>query len=245
MQIDRELFDWALSSALSEEREGIGRLGEKTLHRTLKYYFEPDKSCHEIKFCGSVADIKNDRGIIEIQTRSFNKLLPKLEKFLETCNVTVVYPIVGSKTICKVDPESGETSQPRRSPKKGRASSALAEIAKIREFIPHERLTVILVFLDVTETRRSSGAIKVGRQKTTKIDTIPSAVSSFVMLKGSEDYKMLIPETLSGEFSSKEFEKATGLHKIDLHGALMLLLKLGIVSRTKDDGKSYTYRIID
>lgn len=243
MQLDRELFDWALSSALSEEREGIGRLGEKTLHRTLKYYFEPDKNCHEVKFCDSVADIKNENGIIEIQTRSFNKLLPKLEKFLETCNVTVVYPIIGSKTICRVDPDSGEALQLRKSPKKGTASHALAEIAKIRHLIPHERLIVMLVFVDVRETRRSTGSVKVGRQKTTKIDTIPTAISSFIVLKDPEDYKRLIPEALSGEFSSKEFEKATGLHKIDLHGALMLLLKLGIVRRKKDDGRSYTYRI--
>ena len=39
------------------DREGIGRLGEKTVHAVLKYYLESDESCHEQKVEGFYADI--------------------------------------------------------------------------------------------------------------------------------------------------------------------------------------------
>ena len=48
----------------------------------LKLAEEPCEACHEIKVKGSVADIKNADGIVEIQTRAFERLLPKLKKFL-------------------------------------------------------------------------------------------------------------------------------------------------------------------
>ena len=100
----QNLLSIACSRAKSEGAEmGIGTYGEKLLHRTLKYYFEPNSDFHEVAFNGSVADIKNGEGIIEIQTRSFEKLVPKLERFLCCSHVTVVYPIIERKRICRMD----------------------------------------------------------------------------------------------------------------------------------------------
>ena len=144
---------------------GIGTFSEKILHRTIKFYFEPDEANHEVEYQGAVIDILGDQGIIEIQTRSFNKLAQKLEKFLPENNVTVVYPIIETRKICRVDTLTGERRPPRKSPKKGRASDALLELGRIRKFIPDKNLTVVIVFVDVIETRMlapasiSSGAL--------------------------------------------------------------------------------------
>ena len=59
----------------------------------MKNYFEPYDENQEIRIGGYVADIVGENGVIEIQTRQFNKLLKKLEAFLDYCDVTVVYPI--------------------------------------------------------------------------------------------------------------------------------------------------------
>ena len=90
------------------ERSGIGTLGEKTLHAVLKNYFEPHKENQEIRIGSFIADIVNENGVIEIQTRQFNKLLRKLENFLEYCNVTIVYPIPQIKYLSWIDTETGE-----------------------------------------------------------------------------------------------------------------------------------------
>ena len=55
-------------------QNGIGTLGEKTLHAALKAYYEPDAESHEIKIGRYIADIVGENGIIEIQTQSFDKL---------------------------------------------------------------------------------------------------------------------------------------------------------------------------
>lgn len=76
----------------NRERNGIGTLSEKTVHAVLKHYYAPDESQHEIPVEGCVADIFNGKEIIEIQTRSFDRMRPKLERFLPLYPVTIVYP---------------------------------------------------------------------------------------------------------------------------------------------------------
>ena len=43
----------------------IGILNERTLHAALKRYYEPDTSCHEVRYKGYVADVLNAQGVIE------------------------------------------------------------------------------------------------------------------------------------------------------------------------------------
>ena len=237
----------SFSKAVERAREGyedggIGTFNEKILHRALKFYFEPDDTKHETEYVGAVADILNHKGVIEIQTRSFNKLGPKLDRFLPVIPVTVVLPIIETKLICRVDIETGESLPTRKSAKKGKAIDALRELAAIRRYIPNDNLTIVLAFVDVIETRMLKGNIKVGRKRTQKLDCIPTSLNSTLTLKSDKDYFALLPEDLPTEFSAADFEKLTKIKGIDSHGALMLLLQLGIISRERT-GRAYTYRI--
>ena len=74
----------------NRERNGIGTLSEKTVHAVLKNYYAPDETQHEIPVEGCVADIFNGKEIIEIQTRSFDRMRPKLERFLPLYPVTIL-----------------------------------------------------------------------------------------------------------------------------------------------------------
>ena len=241
--IDNERFLSALAEAKSAIDNGIGTYGEKLLHRTLKFYFEPDKSNHEVSCYGSVADIKNQDGITEIQTKSFVKLIPKLEKFLPEEKVRVIYPVIENKLISRVDTETGECLPPRKSPRKGRISDALSEISMIRRFIPHPNLEIVVLTVDIIETRRLKGKIRVGRKKTEKIDAIPTALNFILTLSNSEDYRALLPEGLPSEFTSSEFERISKLKNVSAHGALSLFLQLGILSRERNGREAYRYRI--
>lgn len=75
-------------------RNVIGVLSEKMLHSVIKRFIEPNEVLQEVKVCGYYDDIKNDAGIFEVQTRSFNRLRAKLTSYLETERVTVVYSIL-------------------------------------------------------------------------------------------------------------------------------------------------------
>lgn len=240
---ERASFDSAIKRATASGYAvgGIGTYSEKLLHRTLKFYFEPDESKHEVEFLDYVCDVYNDEGITEIQTRNFAAIRAKLERFLEVERVTLIYPIVENKLICKIDEETGESLQPRKSNKRGVLYDALAELSMIRSVIPNDNLTVQILMLDAVETRRLRGNIRVGRKRTQKIDLIPTVLNSSVSLKSQDDYRLFVPDCLEDGFSRSEFEKATGLSSYDSHGALMLLLKLEILKREKGDKKAYKY----
>ena len=93
--IDSQAFDAAKEKIIgkSHNDKGIGTLSEKTLHAVLKMYYEPDEDNHEVAIDGYYADIYNEHGIIEIQTRQLNKLRDKLSVFLNEYQVRVVYPM--------------------------------------------------------------------------------------------------------------------------------------------------------
>ena len=132
-------------------REGIGTLAEKTLHLILKHYAEPDERYHEIKVGRKVADVKSGDRITEIQTRSFDRLRPKLFDFLKEHKVTVVYPVAKEKYIYWIDPISDETTDPRKSPKKGSALDIFPELYKIRMFLSEPNLKFRILLLKVDE----------------------------------------------------------------------------------------------
>ena len=87
--IDTERFLQARKEALGRVggAGGIGTLSEKALHAALKSYYEPDFESREVKVGGFVADIVGENGIIEIQTRGFDRLGRKLDAFLEAARV--------------------------------------------------------------------------------------------------------------------------------------------------------------
>lgn len=245
--IDGARFAVARSRVLSEStlEGGVGTLSEKTLHKILKFYFEPNEEKHEVSYLGSIADIKNEEGIIEIQTGSFERLGPKLEKFLPEIHVTVVHPIALEKTVFWFDKDTGEISEQKRSPKRGRITDALPELYKIRQQITDENLTVRLVFVSVEEYKALDGYGKYKKIRATKMERIPKRIIEILDLKTKNEYKMLIPEGLPTPFFAKDFDKATALKGRRAYYALKFLVDTGLVMRGEKQGRAYTYRIIE
>jgi hypothetical protein len=238
-----ENFANALSAALGRERggRGIGTLGEKTLHAVLKSYFEPNEAYHEIKAGGFVADIVSDSGVIEIQTRSFDRLRKKLGKFLELVPVTVVCPVVREKQIVWLDPESGEASERRKSPKTGKYPDALREICKIHSFLGHENLTLCILLLDVEEYRLRDGYANGGKRGSTRYERIPTALIEELYLKEKSDYAALIPPALPKSFTAADFRRAVRFGGMSASFALKLLCELGLCEKVGQRGRAYVY----
>ena len=147
MEIDVKRFEDAKEKIIGKDRQRlqIGTLSEKTVHAVLKNYYEPDEDKQEIPIEGMYADIYADGEIIEIQTRSFDRLREKLNRFLPLYKVSVVLPIPDIKWLIWIDEETGEMSDKRKSPKKGNAYQAFREFYKIKPYIlNHHHLTNLL-----------------------------------------------------------------------------------------------------
>ncbi len=219
----------------------VGTISEKLLHRVLKFYIEPNSEFHEIPVLGSVADILNSRGITEVQTRSFEKLLPKLEKFLPEYPVELVHPLCSSRYVNYIDRDSGQLIQRRKSPKCDGVNRAATELYKIAKLIPNENLTVRLVFLDFEDFRYKIEKKAWRSSSENLIRRTPTGIAGEIVLKRREDYRIFLPDALGEEFTASELGKLIKLDSRRTHNTLSLLLTLGLIERRGSVGRAYIY----
>lgn len=242
--IDALTLSSARLSALSESEDrsaGVGTLSEKMLHRILKYCIDPDPANHEVEVLGSIADVKKGDVICEIQTRAFDRLVPKLKRFLPEYKVTVLYPIEAEKTLRYVDKTDGSVTEPRKSPRRLRIFDAAKELRKIAPFIGDPNLTVKLVFLKVEEYRLLDGGGKSRTKGATKLERLPTEIISEIDLKSKADYALFLPDGLPDAFSAAEHARLIRRPSRDAYNSLRLLLDLGILER-EAAGRAYIYR---
>ena len=241
--MDKEKFTRARIRALEENGEGyqgIGRLSEKTMHRMLKLCYEPDESLHEIECFGSVADVKNDGGIIEIQRASLAYLIQKLERFLPHSPVTVVHPIVAKKRVRRLNTETGEITSSGRTVKGKTVFDSAFEIYKIRKFIGNEGFTLILLLLDCDEYKVHDPRARRGRGGDHRVECIPTDVIAEYILCDPTDYLALLPDDLADGFTAEEFKKSVKSRSRYAYYYLRLLVDLGLMTREKQ-GAKYLY----
>lgn len=225
------------------ERQGIGTLSEKTVHAVLKLYYAPDTDMHEIPIENYVADIYTGKEIIEIQTRQFNRMRNKLEVFLKLYPVTIVYPIPRQKWLIWIDEESGELTEPRKSPLKGNAYMAFAELYKIKTFLKDPNLHLKFVLLDMEEYRLLNGWSRDRKKGSCRYDRIPSAFVEEISVDSVFDYMQFVPYELEEPFTSQDFAKAAHINKGLAQTVLNILTYVDCVCRVGKKGNSILYSV--
>lgn len=240
---DSRRFAEACEKVIDRERlrTGIGTYGEKTLHAVLKYYFEPYEDSHEVRLGPFVADIVGEQGVIEIQTRSFDKLRKKLDAFLEVARVTVVYPVPCNKWLVWMSEETGEVTKRRKSPKKGTPWDSFRELYKIKSYLTHPNLTLCVVLVDLEEYRLLNGWSKDRKKGSTRSDRIPLALTSECILKSPADYAGLLPDAMPSPFTTADLARVCRLSPACASAALNVLYTVGAVVRTGKQGNRYLY----
>ena len=172
---DKLRFDSICRAVAAEglSGEGIGTMAEKRMHKALKRYICEDESCHEVRIKpdgapstesreraesgrgGYIADIYENGKIFEIQTGGFYPLKKKIEFYLKNTDfkITVVHPLVECKWSVWVDPETGETTPRRRSPKKEKLVDLLPETFWLSDFLDSDRLYFLSPIIEAEEYR--------------------------------------------------------------------------------------------
>lgn len=241
----RQAFLQAKNIILDESQNnlGIGTLSEKTTHAILKYTYCPDPFYHEIPVDGSVADICTEAEIIEIQSAGFHTLKKKLDKFLHKKPVTIVYPVPHSKWIHWIDPETGEITDKRKSPKCGTAMEIFKELIYIMPYLQNPNLHICITLLDLEEYRLLDGWSKDKKKGSHRYDRIPINIFDEVHLDCVNDYMQLIPYPLPEPFTMKDFQKASHLSPKISQRALKILRELQLVEQTGMKGRAYLYKV--
>ena len=242
--MDEVRFNAAVARALLRKREGggIGMLGEKTLHSALKYYYEPNELSHEQRAQGYFADVKNEDGIIEVQTGSMGALRGKLREYLKTDHVTVVHPVVRKSAIIWIDSKTGEATRSRSS-RVGRAEDAFLQLMYLEDIPLDPSLTVVVPLVDIEEERLVTG-VRRGQKRYTKLDKIPTAMVGEEVFSSPADYLKYLPRGLvsGGGFTAKRLAPALGVKSATAHAMLYTLLNLGLAERAKR-GRGYVYTV--
>lgn len=242
-------FEAARLSGLAhlQERQGIGTLKERSLHSILKYWADPDESHHEIRLgLGRiVADVFDGERVMEIQTRSFYSLRPKLDKILPLYPVTVIYPIAYTKKLIWVDTGSGESSKPRKSPKTGSVWDAFSELYRIRSYLTNPQLTIRLVLLDMEEYKLLNGWSEDGKKGSCRMERIPTALHGYVDLSSAADYTALLPDDLPGVFTTKDLSDSIHRSRRNAGYIINIMYTIGAIIRTGKQSRAFLYKKAD
>ena len=221
--------------------QGVGTLGEKTLHAVLKRMIELDMSRHEVKLGRYTADVFNERGVFEVQTRSRHKLKPKLTALLPYYPVTVVIPVVETKWLLTMDPETGELKDRRKSPKRGKVAGLLPELVYLKPLLKDQNLSFLLVRLEGEELRLPVAG---KRRPVTPLEFAPTRFLGTVTLRTAADYAALLPADLPETFTARTLARALGLPAGQSSAAANVLCYMGAIHRTGAQGKAYLYTTI-
>lgn len=221
----------------------IGTLNEKSIHSTLKKYYEEDESKHEININGYIADILNNGVITEIQTRDFSRLKSKLKAYIPEYKVRIVYPVNIVKYINWVDTVTQEVLERRKSPSRVSKQDIFKELYKIREFLREDKITFTVVLLQTEEYKYLDGYGKNNKSHATKIDKIPTSIIDEINFSIVGGYEQFIPNTLKDKFNSKDFSKEAHCNIEIARITLLILTELGVVKRVGKENRSYTYEI--
>lgn len=242
-----DYFDLSRNLVLQRQEAlgGIGTLGEKTVHSTLKQYLSHDLANQEIKIGSYFADVCVDGHIFEIQTRQFHKLRSKLEFFLQEHPVTVVYPVTNYNQLRWVTPDTGEITAPKKSARRGNPLQVFAELYGIRPYLSHPNFSLKIVLMDMEEYRLLDGYGKDKKKRATKCDKFPLKLVAEYDIETPRDYMMLLPEELPDVFTAKDFAKIAKIPVSLAQTALLLLTELQIVLRTGKQGNAYIYELKD
>lgn len=244
--MDTNRFDKSIAKIVTRyhENHGIGTLGEKTVHAVVKCYMEPDEDYHETPIDGYVADIFRDDRVIEIQTGSFERLRGKLETFLPNYHVTVVHPIPLTKTLCWVDPDTGEIVERGRPVKRGKPQMIFPELYAIRPFLKDPNLSIVILMIDMEETKLLDGYGPDKKKRATKYDRLPLRLVEELHIDCPDDYRMLIPIELE-HFTSADYAKAVRIPKYEGTTAMQILYEMGVVDRVGKKGNAYIYEVVE
>ena len=243
--MDIDYFDLSRNLILQRQEAlgGIGTLGEKTVHSTLKQYLSRDLANQEIKIGSYFADVCVDGHIFEIQTRQFHKLRSKLDFFLKEHPVTVVYPVTNVNFLRWVTPDTGEITAPKKSTRRGNPLQVFAELYGIRPYLSHPNFSLKIVLMDMEEYRMLDGYGKDKKKRATKCDKFPLKLVAEYDIETPPDYMMLLPPELPDTFTAKEFARLSKIPVGLAQTTLLLLTELHIVLRTGKQGNAYIYEI--
>jgi hypothetical protein len=186
---------------------GIGTLGEKSLHAALKAWYSRPGDEFEVPVSGYIADLVRDGLLIEIQTRNFSAIRPKLARLLEDHPLRLLHPIAGDRWIVHLGSDGRQQTR-RKSPKHGRILDIFNELVYIPDLIAHPNLAIEAVLIQEEEVRVESSRWSWRRRGWKSYDRRLLDVLDQACFTTLQDFQNVLPDPLPDPFSNRELASA-------------------------------------
>jgi hypothetical protein len=223
----------------------IGTLRETELHAALKRHFARSQDQIEVPIDGYFADIIRDGEVIEIQTRNFAALKPKLLRLIERHRVRLVYPVAEAKWITRVKADQQTVLGRRKSPRHGVLEDLFVELVSLPELMahPHFTLEVVLIHEDEIRCPRLGRSYR-GNEWRVCGRRLLRVVGS-ASFSTPRDFRCFIPADLMRPFTSGEL--AVALQRPDdlAHKITYCLRKMGALAVVGKRRRAWLYTLAD
>lgn len=221
---------------------GIGSLNEKPLHAALKEWYRQEGDQVEAPIEGFVVDLVRDGLLIEIQTRGFASMRRKFDRLLDSYSIRLVHPVAAEKWIVKLDERGHEISR-RRSPKRGIAADACAELVSFPSLLSHPNFTLEILLVEEEEVRRPDAKRGWRRGGYVIEERRLVEVRETVEVGSPEKLLELLPAGLPDPFTTTDLAHRLGRSRHLAQEVAYCLRVSGAVETVGRDRRGFLYRL--
>ena len=216
-------------------------MSETTLHQQLKAIYAAQGGQTEANLEGYLIDVQTPDLLIEIQTRNFGSLRPKLEALLPNYKLRIIYPIPQEKWLVKQSLE-GEIVERRRSPRRGRWEDIFQQMIYLPTILQHPNFSLEVLLVRVEELRRDDGRGSWRRGGWSIGDRRILSILESRLFSEPADFLTLLPDALSEPFSTRELAKASRIPARLAYKMVYTLRQLGQLVQEGLRGRTRLYR---
>jgi len=216
-------------------------MSETTLHQQLKAIYAAQGGRAEVRLDGFLIDVQTPAGLIEIQTRNFGSLRPKLDTLLPAHKIRLVYAIAQEKWLVKLD-HAGELLERRRSPRRGRVEHIFQQIVYLPAYLQHPNFSLEALLIEEEELRRDDGRGSWRRGGWSICDRRVVSIVARRLFEQPADFLTLLPASLPETFTTRELASAAGLPPRLAYQMVYTLRQLDLVSQAGQRGRARLYR---
>ena len=229
---------------MENARPGIGTLRERPLHADLKRWYAKPGDRVEVGVDGYVIDIVRGDLLIEVQTRDFVKMRPKLNALLDLGHrVRIVHPIAVDRWIVQVN-DDGERISRRRSPRHGVLADLAAELVSFPDLVAHPGLEIEVLLIAEEEYRRHEAGRCWRRKGWVTHERRLVDVLDRALIGSAADLGHLLPVELPARFTTSELALLLGRSRRAAQQLAYCLRLGGVIEATGKRGRAAEYRRI-
>ncbi len=214
-------------------------MSEKPLHAALKAWYAQPGDQLEARVDGYIIDIVRGDLLIEVQTRNFAAIKPKLLTLVPHHPVRLVYPLAREKWIVKLA-QDGSRSSRRKSPKQGVIEQVFEELVSLPQLLAEPNFSTEVLFIQEEEIRCYTGRQRRRRKDWVAHERHLLQVVGCQLFKSPLDWMALIPDGLDEPFTVSDLA-ALGQPRWLAQKMVYCLREMGAIAPVGKRGRAVLY----